>query len=50
MIAEESFKKVKLLASQSIPTWNQIISWLQEIESLRELLPELSGWPMVVGN
>jgi hypothetical protein len=28
------------LASQSIPTWNQIISWLTEMESLRKLLPD----------
>jgi len=36
------------LASQSIPTSNQIISWLKEIESLRKLLPRVSGLPQVV--
>src|SRR5688500_6042630 len=38
------------LASQSIPTSNQIISWLKEIESLRKLLPEDSGLHLVVRN
>lgn len=27
-----------LVASQSIPTWNQIIDWLKEMESLDRLL------------
>ena len=31
------------VASQSIPSWNRIISWLKEMESLRKLLPEVSG-------
>ena len=35
------------LASQSIPTSNQIISWLKEMEGLRKLLPEASGLPLV---
>ena len=38
------------LASQSIPTSNQIISWLKEIETLRKVLPEVSGLPLVMGN
>jgi hypothetical protein len=35
------------VASQSIPTSNQIISWLNEMESLRKLLPEVSGLPLI---
>jgi hypothetical protein len=35
------------LASQSIPTWNRIISWLKEMESLRKLPPELSDLLLV---
>ena len=38
------------LASQSIPTSNQILSWLKGIEGLRKLLPEVSGLPLVMGN
>ena len=38
-----------ILASQSIPTSNQIISWLKEMESFRKLLPEVSGLPPVMG-
>jgi len=26
-----------VLASQSIPSWNQIISWLKEMETLRTI-------------
>jgi hypothetical protein len=26
---------LKTLASQSIPTWNRIVAWLREIETLR---------------
>jgi hypothetical protein len=33
--AEGSCKYLRMLASQSIPTWNQIISWLKEMETLR---------------
>ena len=40
---KSSKRPVKALASQSIPTSNQIISWLKEIESIRKLLPALSG-------
>ena len=28
-------KLLIVLASQSVPTWNQIISWLKEVETLR---------------
>jgi hypothetical protein len=28
---------IDLLASQSIPSWNQIISWLREMETLRTI-------------
>jgi hypothetical protein len=38
------------LASQSIPTSNQILSWLKELESLPKVLPEVSGLPLAVGN
>jgi eukaryotic-like serine/threonine-protein kinase len=38
------------VASQSIPTSNQIISWLKEMESLRKLLPERSDLPQVCGQ
>jgi hypothetical protein len=38
------------LASQSIPTWNQILSWLTEMESLRKLLPKPQVSTMVVGT
>ncbi len=30
-------KGFKCLASQSIPTWNQIIAWLSEMETLRKV-------------
>lgn len=32
----------------SIATSNQVISWLTEMESLRKLLPEVSGLPLIV--
>lgn len=32
-----SVDRVSLLASQSIPSWNQIISWLKEMETLRSM-------------
>ncbi len=38
------------LASQSIPTSNQIISWLGEMASLRKVLPKVSGLPPVMGK
>ncbi len=41
---------VDLLASQSIPTSNQIISWLKEIESLRKLLTSVSDLSLVTGS
>jgi len=28
-------KMLRILASQSIPSWNQIIAWLREMETLR---------------
>lgn len=37
-----------MLALQSIPTLNQIISSLKEMETLRKLLPEVSALPLVV--
>jgi integrase len=30
-----SYKFFRILASQSIPSWNRIIGWLKEIETLR---------------
>jgi ppGpp synthetase/RelA/SpoT-type nucleotidyltranferase len=39
-----------LLASQSILGWNQIISWLKEMESLRNGCLKSQVWPMVVGK
>jgi len=38
------------LASQSIPTSNQVFSWLKEMDSLRKLLPGVSSLPVLVGN
>src|SRR5688572_29690892 len=38
------------LASQSIPTSNQIISWLKEMESLRRLLTGVSGLALGYGK
>ncbi len=29
-------KFFRMLASQSIPSWNQIIAWLREVETLRK--------------
>ena len=29
-------RRFKLLASQSIPTWNRIVGWLWEIEEVRQ--------------
>jgi hypothetical protein len=43
-------KKVQWSAPQSIPISNQIISWLKDMESLRKLLPEVSGLALVIGN
>jgi hypothetical protein len=31
-----SYEFFKMLASQSIPSWNQIIVWLREMETLRK--------------
>ncbi len=28
-------KMLRILASQSIPSWNQIIAWMREMETLR---------------
>lgn len=38
------------MASHSLPTSNQIVNCLKEIEGLRKLLPEVSGLPQTVGN
>ena len=38
------------LESHSIPTSNQIVSWLKEMESLRKLLSEVSDSPLIVGK
>jgi hypothetical protein len=34
--AENFRSRFKLLASQSIPSWNQIMSWLRKMDSLRQ--------------
>ena len=28
---------LRIVASQSIPSWNQIIAWLKEMEALRQI-------------
>ena len=28
----------RIVASQSIPSWNQIIAWLKEMEALRQIV------------
>jgi hypothetical protein len=33
---KEMSREIKLLASQTVPTWNQIISWLNEMRTLRQ--------------
>lgn len=34
---------MNLLASQSIPSWNQIIGWLREMETLRKAASSYAG-------
>jgi hypothetical protein len=43
-------KMLRKMASQNIPSWNRIVSWLLEMESLRKMLPEDSGSPLIVGD
>ena len=36
LLARNFGNPIQSLASQSIPTWNQIVSWLKEMETLRQ--------------
>jgi hypothetical protein len=34
---EKARPKPGLMASQSIPSWNQIMEWLREVQQIREI-------------